>query len=90
LKKERSKRCRVANHQGLIAKNIVREERYGMSQQGVTPRSKDYSKWYTDVVLKSELADYYTPVHGCMIIKPYGYELWENVTRMPISRCLSR
>ncbi|MBN1309805.1 MAG: proline--tRNA ligase [Anaerolineae bacterium] len=49
-----------------------------MSQQGVTPRSKDYSKWYTDVVLKSELADY-APVRGCMIIKPYGYELWENV-----------
>jgi prolyl-tRNA synthetase len=50
-----------------------------MSQQGVTPQSEDYSKWYTDVVQKADLADYFTPVHGCMIIKPYGYELWENV-----------
>ncbi|MBN1430114.1 MAG: proline--tRNA ligase [Anaerolineae bacterium] len=49
-----------------------------MSQQGVTPQSEDYSKWYTDVVLKSNLADY-APVRGCMIIKPYGYELWENI-----------
>lgn len=50
-----------------------------MSQQSVTPQSEDYSKWYTDVVQRADLADYFTPVHGCMIIKPYGYELWENV-----------
>ncbi len=49
-----------------------------MSSQGVTPRSEDYSRWYTDVVQKAELADY-APVRGCMIIKPYGYELWENL-----------
>ncbi len=44
----------------------------------VTPRSEDYSRWYTDVVQMADLADY-APVKGCMVIKPYGYELWENV-----------
>ncbi|MDD3095956.1 MAG: proline--tRNA ligase [Candidatus Neomarinimicrobiota bacterium] len=46
--------------------------------KGVTPQSKDYSKWYTDVVQKAELADY-SPVKGCMVIRPYGYALWENI-----------
>jgi len=49
-----------------------------MTSQGVTPRSKDYARWYTDVVQKADLADY-APVRGCMIIKPYGLELWENI-----------
>jgi prolyl-tRNA synthetase len=49
-----------------------------MSEKGVTPRSEDYSRWYTDVVLKAELADY-SPVKGCMVIRPYGYTLWENI-----------
>jgi prolyl-tRNA synthetase len=48
------------------------------SEKSVTPRSEDYSRWYTDVVQKAELADY-APVRGCMIILPYGYELWEGV-----------
>ncbi len=49
-----------------------------MAEKGVTPRSEDYSRWYTDVVQMADLADY-APVRGCMIIKPYGYELWENI-----------
>jgi prolyl-tRNA synthetase len=49
-----------------------------MASQGVTPRSEDYARWYTDVVVKTDLADY-APVRGCMIIKPYGYELWEAI-----------
>ncbi len=44
----------------------------------ITPRSEDYSKWYTDVVQQAELADY-APVRGCMVIRPYGYALWENI-----------
>jgi prolyl-tRNA synthetase len=44
----------------------------------ITPRSQDYSRWYTDVVQQAQLADY-APVRGCMVIKPYGYALWENV-----------
>lgn len=46
----------------------------------VTPREEDYSRWYTDVVVKAELADY-APVRGCMIIRPYGYALWENIQK---------
>jgi prolyl-tRNA synthetase len=49
-----------------------------MAEKGVTPRAEDYSRWYTDVVQKTELADY-SPVKGCMVIRPYGYTLWENV-----------
>ncbi len=49
-----------------------------MAAQGVTPQSEDYSRWYTDVVKMADLADN-SPVRGCMIIKPYGYELWENI-----------
>jgi len=44
----------------------------------VTPRSEDYSRWYTDVVQMADLADY-APVKGCMVVKPHGYALWENV-----------
>ncbi|HCK99720.1 MAG TPA: proline--tRNA ligase [Candidatus Marinimicrobia bacterium] len=44
----------------------------------VTKRSKDYSRWYTDVVQKAELADY-GPVKGTMVIRPYGYAIWENI-----------
>ncbi len=49
-----------------------------MAAQGVTKRTEDYSRWYTDVVKMADLADY-AAVRGCMIIKPYGYELWENI-----------
>jgi prolyl-tRNA synthetase len=54
------------------------KEQVTVAQQGVTPQSEDFSRWYTDVVQKADLADY-SPVRGCMIIKPYGYELWEAV-----------
>ncbi len=46
--------------------------------KSVTPKSKDYSKWYTDVITKAELADY-GPVKGTMIIRPYGFQIWENI-----------
>lgn len=44
----------------------------------ITPKGDDYSQWYLDVVLKADLADY-GPVKGCMVIKPYGYAVWENM-----------
>jgi len=44
----------------------------------LTSRSQDYSQWYNDLILKGGLADY-SAVRGCMIIKPYGYGLWENM-----------
>ncbi|SVA15085.1 uncharacterized protein METZ01_LOCUS67939, partial [marine metagenome] len=43
----------------------------------ITPKSEDFSRWYIDVVRRAELADY-TPVKGCMVIRPYGYGIWEN------------
>lgn len=49
-----------------------------VSSQAITARSEDYSRWYTDVIQRAELADY-APVRGCMIIKPYGYALWEHI-----------
>ena len=44
----------------------------------ITSRQQDYSQWYNDLILKGELADY-SAVRGCMVIKPYGYALWENM-----------
>lgn len=41
-------------------------------------RAEDYSQWYNDLVIKGSLADY-SAVRGCMVIKPYGYALWENM-----------
>ena len=42
----------------------------------ITPQSEDFSLWYTDVILRAELADY-SPVRGSMVIRPYGYAIWE-------------
>jgi len=42
----------------------------------VTPQSQDFGRWYLDVVRRAELADY-SPVKGCMVIRPYGYAIWE-------------
>ncbi|MBL7703279.1 MAG: proline--tRNA ligase [Ferruginibacter sp.] len=44
----------------------------------LTSRAEDYSQWYNDLVIKGELADY-SAVRGCMVIKPYGFALWENM-----------
>jgi prolyl-tRNA synthetase len=49
-------------------------------EKAITPRSEDYSQWYQDIVLRAELADY-SPVKGCMVIRPGGYALWENLQR---------
>jgi len=46
--------------------------------KGITQKSQDHSKWYTDVITKAELADY-GPVKGTMVIKPYGFAIWELV-----------
>ena len=47
----------------------------------ITSRSEDFPQWYNDVVLRAELADY-SPVKGCMVIRPYGYAIWENIQRL--------
>ena len=46
--------------------------------KAITPRSEDFAQWYTDVVKKAELVEY-ASVKGCMIMKPAGYAIWENV-----------
>jgi prolyl-tRNA synthetase len=50
-----------------------------MSDQKLTTRAEDFSEWYNQLVLRAELADY-APVRGCMIVRPYGWALWENIT----------
>ncbi|HXF96854.1 MAG TPA: proline--tRNA ligase [Gemmatimonadales bacterium] len=47
-----------------------------LQAQKITPRAKDFSEWYNDVVMQAELADY-SPVRGCMVIRPHGYRIWE-------------
>ena len=46
--------------------------------QHIASKAEDFSQWYIDVVLRAELADY-APVRGCMVIRPHGYALWENM-----------
>jgi prolyl-tRNA synthetase len=48
--------------------------------QKLTPRAQDFSAWYNELVLRSELADY-SPVRGCMVIRPNGYGIWERMQR---------
>ena len=47
----------------------------------ITSRDVDFAKWYTDIVKKAELADY-SSVKGCMIVRPYGYAIWENIQKI--------
>jgi prolyl-tRNA synthetase len=49
-----------------------------MAEEKLTPRAENFSEWYNDLVLKAELADY-SPVRGCMVVRPYGWTLWENM-----------
>src|SRR5258706_10468270 len=50
-----------------------------MAEEKLTTRAEDFSEWYNQLVIKSDLADY-TPVRGCMVVKPYGWAIWENIT----------
>ena len=51
-----------------------------MSNDKLPSRSKNFSDWYNQLVLKAELADY-APVRGCMVVRPYGWTLWENIQK---------
>ena len=46
--------------------------------KGFTSREQDYSKWYNELVVKADLAEN-SDVRGCMVIKPYGYAIWEKM-----------
>jgi len=47
----------------------------------ITPKSEDFSRWYIDLIRRAELADY-APMKGMMVIRPYGYAIWENIQRL--------
>jgi len=49
--------------------------------ESITSMDDDFAKWYTDIVKKAELADY-ASVRGCMVIRPYGYAIWENIQKI--------
>lgn len=51
----------------------------------ITARDVDFAQWYTDIVLKAEMADY-APVRGCMVIRPYGFAVWEKIKEHADSR----
>jgi prolyl-tRNA synthetase len=50
-----------------------------MPKDGITPRAKDYSQWYLDIVREADLADYAEVVRGCIVFKPTGYAIWEGI-----------
>jgi prolyl-tRNA synthetase len=58
--------------------NIPNEK---FEEKKITSRAEDYSQWYLDVIAAAELAEY-GPVKGCMVIKPYGYAIWEKTQRI--------
>ena len=49
-----------------------------MAEEKLTSQKENFSEWYNQVVLRADLADY-SPVRGCMVVKPYGWALWENI-----------
>ena len=49
--------------------------------EAITSMDEDFAKWYTDIVKKAELIEY-TSVKGCMVIRPYGYAIWENIQKI--------
>jgi len=57
---------------------VKKEERFVTA---ITPKSEDFSRWYTEIIRRAELADY-APMKGMMVIRPYGYAIWENIQRL--------
>ena len=61
----------------MVEKIVEKKEKDAFVTE-ITPQSQDFSAWYLDVVRRAELADY-SPVKGCMVIRPYGYAIWELI-----------
>ncbi|MFH1446308.1 MAG: proline--tRNA ligase, partial [Chloroflexota bacterium] len=51
-----------------------------MDENKLPSKEENYSEWYNQLVLRAELADY-APVRGCMVVRPYGWALWENIQK---------
>lgn len=62
---------------GDIKKHLASQDR-GNQERVITPRSQDFNAWYLDIISNAELADY-GPVRGTMVIRPYGYAIWEAI-----------
>ncbi len=60
------------------AKNVKTATSNVVANLEITPRAEDYSQWYQDVIFSSELADS-SPVKGCLVIRPHGFEIWERL-----------
>ena len=63
-----------------VKENIEQKNNDPADVLGDEDRDSDKAKWYTQTIQQTELADY-SPVKGCMVIRPYGYALWENIQR---------
>lgn len=63
-----------------LQKNHKNEFKMAKEIKELTPRSENYSQWYNDLVIKADLAEN-SAVRGCMVIKPYGYAIWEKIQR---------
>ena len=62
-------------------RNPAKERKQKEFVKEITPQAVDFSQWYIDVVLKTEMMDY-APVKGCMAIRPYGYAIWEKIQEL--------
>jgi hypothetical protein len=82
----RAGRCTLASSRGRreACRRRAMSKKAGRVERGVRdgdhPAVQDFGAWYTDVVRRAELADY-SPVRGCMVIRPYGYAIWELIQR---------
>ncbi len=56
----------------------LRMDNWYMAEEKLPTRAEDFSEWYNQLVLRAQLADY-APVRGCMVVRPYGWALWENI-----------
>jgi len=65
-------------HKYLQANLTIVMPNYNNMAKNLTKRSEDYSKWYNELVVKADLAEN-SAVRGCMVIKPYGYAIWEKM-----------
>jgi len=61
---------------------VTQEDRF---VKQITPKSEDFSRWYLEIIRRTEMADY-APMKGMMVIRPYGYAIWENIQRLLDSR----
>lgn len=72
------RRLSAAKLSPAIATEEIEERREKKKAGVIAPRSQDFNGWYLDVIANAELADY-GPVRGTMVIRPYGYAIWEAI-----------